>query len=48
MAEEKKNEMIDPIAYRSDYPKEAIIGYDPMADLTPEYLNNMDYSKAIS
>lgn len=48
MAEEKKQEVLDPIAYREDYPKSAIIGYDPMADLTPEYLENMDYGKEIS
>ena len=47
MAEEKKQEMLDPIAYREDFPKEYLTDYDPMADLTPEYLENMDYGKAI-
>lgn len=47
MAEEKKQEMLDPIAYREDFPKEYITDYDPMADLTPEYLENMDYGKEI-
>lgn len=40
--------MVDPIVYRKDYPRESIIGYDPMADLTPEYLANMDYGKDLS
>jgi len=47
MAEEKKQEMLDPIAYREDFPKEYLTDYDPMADLTPEYLENMDYGKEI-
>ncbi|MBO7695071.1 MAG: hypothetical protein J6T10_20825 [Methanobrevibacter sp.] len=40
--------MLDPIAYRNNYPKENIIGYDPMADLTPEYIANMDMNTKIS
>ena len=34
MADTNEEVMLDPIAYRPDYPKEAIIWYDPMSDLT--------------